>query len=85
MINRFDIRAVLIGAPTVAFWLGILFLTADGPLSPTVVVGILIAMTLTLYRPIRHWRNAWLTAALFSGVIAFLALWIAAAYSGIGR
>jgi hypothetical protein len=71
-------RAIFIFVLAMLVWLAVLFLTADGPLSPVMAVCVLIAMTFTLYFPLRRRRNAWPAAALFSGVIAFLALIIAA-------
>ena len=78
MSKRFSMRAILIFVLAMFIWLAVLFLTADGPLSPVMAVFVLAAMTVTLYFPLRSRRNAWPAAALFSGMIAVLALIIAA-------
>jgi hypothetical protein len=71
-------RAIVIAVLAIPFWFGVLFFTGESPLVPPVfVVTVLIAMTLTIYVPIRRRPNALLTAALFAGIVAFLSLLIA--------
>ena len=77
-------RAIIIAILAIPFWLGVLVFTDNHPLVPSgFVMTVLVAMTLTIYIPIRRRRNALVTAALFAGVIAFLALWIAAYSCGV--
>ena len=71
-------RAILILFSAVLVWGAVLILTADGPVSPVMAVSVLAAMTATLYVPFRRWRNPLPAAALLSGLIAFIALIIAA-------
>jgi hypothetical protein len=76
-------RAIFIATLAVPCWFGVLFITGDHPLVPrSFALSVLIAMTLTIYVLIRRWRDALPTAALLSGVIAFLALLMAAITAG---
>jgi hypothetical protein len=77
-------RAIFISILAIPFWLFVLIVAGKSPLlSPAFVVVVLIAMTMTIHVPIRRWRNAWFTAALFAGVIAVLSLLIAAANADV--
>jgi hypothetical protein len=75
---RYTLLALFGATTAFALWLTVVLLVMRSPVSPFSAVLILIAMSLSIYVPIRRWQNAWVIAGLVAGTISVVSLLIAA-------